>query len=358
MHLRRYPRSRSRFQRRSITIWRVWMSEFHYQRLPWQDAQWRLLQQSLVQGRLPHALLLCGPPGLGKEQFVLGFAQSLLCAQRAHDGLACGICRHCQLFKSGNHPDLQWLKPDVESKSGEITIEAIRSLTASASLTAHSGAYKVIAVQPAHRMNNAAANSLLKTLEEPTPHTVILLLTDQPGRLLPTIRSRCQKVQFLPPDRADAIPWLADKITHEDPDLLLTLANGAPLRALQLDDSELLNARREMLRGFLQLPGGRRDPVSLARGWGGFDRKLLLEWLAGWVIDMIRLKEGVDSGFLFNRDLTQALQKTADKLNSRALHSYLLQVYAARSSVESNLNPQLALENLLISWGDCGTQAS
>ncbi|MET0071386.1 MAG: DNA polymerase III subunit delta' [Candidatus Thiodiazotropha sp.] len=334
------------------------MSEFRYQRLPWQDPQWQLLQQSLVQGRLPHALLLCGPPGLGKEQFVLSFAQSLLCTERAHDGLACGVCRHCQLLKSGNHPDLRWLKPDEQSKSGEITIEAIRSLTASASLTSHGGAYKVVAVQPAHRMNSAAANSLLKTLEEPTPRTVIMLLTDQPGRLLPTIRSRCQRVQFLPPDRAEAIPWLAEKMTHEDPELLLTLANGAPLRALQLDDSELLKARSEMLSGFLQLPGGRRDPVSLARGWGGFDRKLLLEWLAGWVIDMIRLREGVDGGLLFNRDLAQALQKTADKLNSKALHGYLLQVYAARRSVESNLNPQLALENLLISWRDCGTEAS
>ncbi|MEW8507703.1 MAG: DNA polymerase III subunit delta' [Candidatus Thiodiazotropha sp.] len=334
------------------------MSELRYRHLPWQEAQWRLLQQALSQGRLPHALLFSGPPGLGKEQFMLSFAQSLLCTDRESDGLACGICRHCRLVQSGNHPDFRWLKPDEESKSGEITIEAIRSLTASASLTSHGGAHKIIAVAPAHRMNHAAANSLLKTLEEPTPGTVILLLTDQPGRLLPTIRSRCQGVQFLPPESSEAISWLSEKMTHEAPDILLRLANGAPLKALRLDSSELLQARREMLGGFLQLPGGRRDPVSLARAWGGFDRKLLLEWLAGWVIDIIRLREGADSGLLFNRDLTQALQETADKLNSKAVHHYLLQVYAARRSVESNLNPQLALEMLLISWRDCGKQAS
>ncbi|MES9946944.1 MAG: DNA polymerase III subunit delta' [Candidatus Thiodiazotropha sp.] len=334
------------------------MSELRYHRLPWQDEQWHFLQQALEQRRLPHALLLMGPPGLGKEQFVLSFAQSTLCMNRESDGLACGACRQCQLLHSGNHPDFIWLKPEQESKSGEITIEAIRNLTASASLTTHAGGNKVIAIQPAHRMNKAAANSLLKTLEEPTPGTVILLLTDQPGRLLATIRSRCQKIQFRPPPRAQAITWLSDKLTHGDPELLLTLANGAPLKALQLDNSELLDARREMAKGFLQLLGDRQDPVSLARGWATFDRVLLLEWLAGWVVDLIRLREGGDQGFLFNRDLVQALQKTADKLNSRTLHGYLLQVYAARGAVESTLNPQLSLEKLLISWSDCRSQVS
>jgi DNA polymerase-3 subunit delta' len=333
------------------------MAEVRYQHLPWHSEQWGLLQQALLQGRLPHALLLSGPPGLGKTGFALSFAQSLLCQNRDQEGLPCGICRQCQLLQSGNQPDFQWLRPDEESKSGDITIEAIRSFTASAALTAHGGANKVIAIQPAHRMNNAAANSLLKTLEEPTPGTIILLLTDQPGRLLPTIRSRCQRVNFLPPAREYAITWLSEKLTHGDPDLLLTLANGAPLRALELDSAELLNHRKEMLTGFMQLLDGRRDPVSMARGWGGFDRVLLLEWLAGWVVDLIRLRHGGNSGLLINRDQAQALQMTADKLNLRALHDYLLQVYEARRYVEGNLNPQLALEKLLISWCDCGTLA-
>jgi DNA polymerase-3 subunit delta' len=331
------------------------VSELRYHRLPWHDEQWHLLQQAVKQHRLPHALLLSGPPGLGKEQFVRSFAQSMICMDRDSEGVACGVCRQCQLLHSGNHPDFQWLKPDEESKSGEITIEAIRSLTAKASLTTHAGGNKVIAIQPAHRMNRAAANSLLKTLEEPTPGSVIMLLSDQPGRLLATIRSRCQKVHFKPPHKTQAITWLSDKVTHADPALLLTLANGAPLKALQLDNSELMSARIEMAKGFLQLLGGRRDPVGLAQAWGAFDRVLLLEWMAGWVIDLIRLREGGDEGFLFNWDLIQAFKKMADKLNAKTLHKYLLQVYDARSTVESNLNPQLTLENLLISWCHCRT---
>jgi DNA polymerase-3 subunit delta' len=340
------------------TIWKAWMSERRFHRMPWQDEQWRLLQRMAEQRRLPHALLLSGPPGLGKEQFVLSFGQSLLCEDRDSDGVACGVCRQCQLLHSGNHPDFQWVKPQAESKSGEITIEVIRNLTSNASLTSHAGGNKIIGIQPAHRMNKAAANSLLKTLEEPTPGTLILLLTDQPGRLLATIRSRCQNIEFKPPQRTQAISWLTDKVNHAEPELLLALANGAPLKALQLDNSELLDARKTMAKGFLQLLGGSLDPVSLAHGWTSFDRALLLDWLAGWVVDLIRLKEGAEQGLLFNRDLAQALQKSADKLNSRTLHGYLLQVYAARGAVESSLNPQLSLEKLLISWRDCRNQVS
>lgn len=334
------------------------MNESRHHRLPWHDGQWRFLQQAVAHNRLPHALLLSGPPGLGKQQFVSSFAQSMLCMDIDSEGNPCGVCRQCQLLHSGNHPDFRWVKPDEESKSGDITIEAIRALAANATLTTHAGGSKVIVIQPAHRMNNAAANSLLKTLEEPTPGNLLLLLTDQPGRLLATIRSRCQKILFKPPLRSEAIPWLSGRVRHGDPELLLTLANGAPLKALQLDNNELLEARGEMARGFLQLLGGRRDPISTAQAWGGFDRALLLEWLAGWVIDLIRLKEGGDGRMLFNQDFTQALQKTADKLNSRTLHDYLRQVYTAKGTVETNLNPQLTLENLLIAWCHCNPKLS
>ncbi|MCU7936339.1 MAG: DNA polymerase III subunit delta' [Candidatus Thiodiazotropha sp. (ex Dulcina madagascariensis)] len=334
------------------------MDEQRYQHFPWQNEQWRYLQQAMAQGRLPHALLLTGPPGLGKERFALSLAQSCLCQDRDVSGRPCGVCRHCQLMYSGNHPDLQWVRPEEGSKSGEIKIEAIRALTAGASLTSHTGGHKVIAIQPAHRMNHAAANSLLKTLEEPTPGTVMLLLTDQPARLLPTIRSRCQQVLFQPPDKQQALAWLSDRVTHADPGALLALANGAPLKAVTLDDAALLASRGEMLSDFLALGEDRRDPVRLAGQWTPFDRSLLLEWLAGWVIDLLRLKSGAPSPQLFNRDHAQALQMTADKLNSRALQRYLTRIYQARRLVDGNLNPQLILEKLLIEWRACSRQAA
>jgi DNA polymerase III subunit delta' len=324
-----------------------------YTRLPWQESQWQHLLQARAQGRLPHALLFSGARGVGKEAFALAFSQSCLCPDSDANGRPCGVCRHCQLLQSGTHPDFQWVRPEEESKSGEIKIEAIRELTGGAGLTAQSGGHKVILVQPAHRMNTAAANSLLKTLEEPSRDTLIILLTDQPSRLLPTIRSRCQQVAFRIPARQTALDWLADKIRHGEAQTLLDLASGAPLLALTLDNAELLEGRRRLLGQFLSLAQQREDPVSLAQAWSSFDHRLLMEWLAGWIIDLLRLKTTRTPPQLFNGDQAQALHSLADKLNSEALQRYLGLVYEARSRIDSNLNPQLVLEKLLIEWGAC-----
>jgi len=321
--------------------------------LPWQESQWQRLLQALAQGRLPHALLFSGPQGVGKERFALAFVHSLLCPDRDAQGHPCGVCRHCQLMQSGTHPDFQWIRPELESKSGEIKIEAIRELTGGATLTAQSGGHKAILIQPAHRMNTAAANSLLKTLEEPSRDTLIILLSDQPSRLLPTIRSRCQQLNFAIPPRRAALDWLAGKTRHGEPEGLLDLASGAPLLALALDDAELLQGRREMLERFLGLAQKREDPVALAQAWGSHDNRLLLEWLTGWVIDLLRLKAAADPPQLFNRDQAQALRRLADNVNSRVLQRYLGQVYEARGLIDGNLNPQLVLEKLLIEWSVC-----
>jgi DNA polymerase-3 subunit delta' len=325
-----------------------------YTYLPWQGAQWAHLQQARRQRRLPHALLFSGPRGIGKERFALAFAQSMMCQESDADGRPCGVCRHCHLLHVGSHPDFQWIGPESDSKSGEIKIEAIRTLISGASLTARSGGHKVVVVQPAHRMNTSAANSLLKTLEEPTQDTLIILLTDQPARLLPTIRSRCQQLVFGPPSQTDSLAWLEGKVQHGDGDTLLALASGAPLLALELDDAELLATREKMLKQFLALGSSRReDPVSLADTWNRFDSRLLLEWLSSWVIDLLRLKTASQPPHLFNRDKAQALLEVADKLHSEALHRYLALVYDARRLIDSNLNPQLLLEKLLIEWRAC-----
>lgn len=322
-------------------------------RLPWQEEQWERLQQASRQGRLPHALLFSGPRGVGKEQFALAFAQSMLCHDSDNEGRPCGVCRHCHLLHSGSHPDVQWVGPDADSKSGEIKIEAIRALASGAVLTAQSGGRKVVVIQPAHRMNTSAANSLLKTLEEPTKDTLIILLTDQPARLLPTIRSRCQQVLFQIPPQAASLAWLEGKLRNSDGTTLLALASGAPLLALELDDAELLAARERMVKQFLALGNPHEDPVALAGAWNGFDSRLLLEWLSGWVIDLLRLKTATQPPHLFNRDQTQAFHNLADKLHSEALHRFLGLVYEARGLMDSNLNPQLVLEKLLIEWRAC-----
>ncbi|MCG8100112.1 MAG: DNA polymerase III subunit delta', partial [Candidatus Thiodiazotropha taylori] len=158
--------------------------------------------------------------------------------------------------------------------------------------------------------------------------------------------------------RTQALAWLSGKVEHADPALLLGLANGAPLKALALNDKTLLESRSEMLNQFLALSDQRLDPVKLAGIWQKFDYKLLIEWLIGWVIDLQRLKLSSSGEGLSNPDRAQALQKTADKLNSRAIQSYLKKLYAVRALTDSNINLQLTLEKLLIEWQACSRQGA
>ncbi len=333
------------------------MDKVAHQRLPWQQGIWNRLQQARQQGRLPHAMLFAGPEGVGKASFAYALAQSLLCDSADEQGEPCGRCRHCHLLQAGTHPDFRLIGPEEGSKSGEIKIDTIRGLTEGAALTAQSGGHKVVIIRPADRMNSAAANSLLKTLEEPTADTILLLLTDHPSRLLPTIRSRCQQFAFAQPAAEVSIPWLEKQGSAADPQTLLSLAGGAPLKALALDNAETLAARREMLHAFVGLGGKRTDPVKLAADWSKYDIRQLMGWLTGWVIDMLRLQASRQPPLLFNRDERQTLQDIAERLNSHLLQRFLGQVYEVGKLTESNLNPQLMLEKLLIEWNACLRQA-
>jgi DNA polymerase-3 subunit delta' len=333
------------------------MDEFPSELLPWQHGIWERLHQARQHHRLPHALLFSGSDGVGKSTFSLLFAQALLCPQPTPEGFACGHCKHCHLSRLGNHPDLHLVEPEADSKSGEIKIDTIRELTQSVTLTGQSGGHKVVLIRPAERMNHSAANSLLKTLEEPTEGKILILLSSHPSRLLPTIRSRCQHYTFPQPEVASALSWLQGKLTHGEPKTLLGLAGGAPLKALSLANQETLKLRDEMLESFLKLGDKNQDPVKLAEDWSKQKVEQILEWLAGWIIDMIRLRCSSQPPLLYNWDHLQALQARAERLNSSHLHRFLDQIYFARRSVEGNLNVQLMLESLLIEWNTCLEEA-
>lgn len=173
---------------------------------PWQKAQWRQLWQRHRNGQLPHALLLHGPEGIGKEDFAHLAANSLLCEQTSESGQACGECKSCQLLASDNHPDFVSLQPEETGKA--IKVDQIRELIQLMTLSPHFSGYRTVLISPAEQMNMAAANSLLKTLEEPQENTVIILVTSQLSRLPATIRSRCQMLRFAMPDKTLALSWL------------------------------------------------------------------------------------------------------------------------------------------------------
>lgn len=221
--------------------------------LPWQEqlaASWLNRRE-----RFAHAWLIHGLPGIGKRQFALAAAGSLLC-ESPRDGLACGHCAACLWLASGNHPDLRRIRPEAvaleegvasggaddeseasasakKTPSKEIRVEQLRGLGPWFNTATHRGGWRVAVVYPAQAMNSISANALLKVLEEPPEHTVFLLVADAPDRLLPTLVSRCRRLPLPVPSKQDSLAWLATQ-GLADAALWLAAAGGAPLLAQQL----------------------------------------------------------------------------------------------------------------------------
>lgn len=314
--------------------------------LPWHEQNWKRLLSAKASGRLPHALLLTGTQGLGKHRFAVRLAASLLCKSSDQSGRPCGSCQSCHLFKAGTHPDFTLLEPEEPGKA--IRIDTIREFTGKGSLTSQSGGYKVTIIEPADAMNTAAANSLLKTLEEPVSWTIMILVSNRPGRLPATVRSRCQQYAFSAPDRRQSVEWLSDHVGQADPALLLALGSGAPLEALKLADPETLSERKKMLDEFVAVMNHQQDPVIVAERWNKQELSRSLHWLCGWLIDMIRLKMVPESSEIINLDQRERLQALGLKLESRKLYQFLDRVYLAIRTLGSQLNSQMILEGVLL----------
>ncbi|MCW9059449.1 MAG: DNA polymerase III subunit delta' [Gammaproteobacteria bacterium] len=323
---------------------------------PWLQGQWRQLCQAREQGRMPHALLLSGPRGVGKGEFAEALARALLCRVPDPQGQACGQCPSCRQWEAGSSPDFLRVVPEEEGKA--IKVDQVRELCAGLTLTSHGGGYKVALLRPAERMNLNAANSLLKTLEEPTANTVLLLVTERPAQLPATIRSRCQLLVFPAPPRAEALAWLADQaaIDAQRAGLLLDLSAGAPLQALALAADEVLEQRAAKLARLEAVQTGREDPLRVAADWSQEADRVTLAWMQEWIGDMIRITLGGDSAPVRNADLRDRLQGMAGRSGPAMLFAQLDRVTAAARMSASGVNRQLMMEDLLLPWAQ-GAQA-
>jgi DNA polymerase-3 subunit delta' len=305
---------------------------------------------------LPHALLLSGMAGIGKADFAARFAHAMLCQSPQGDGQACGQCGACQLLQAGSHPDMRMVAPEEEGKA--IPVDEIRAVGDYLGLKAQYGGRQVVIIQPAEAMNRFAANSLLKTLEEPSPQVLLILVSHQPSQLLPTIRSRCQQILFPRPDTELAATWLGEQVGDPSAvEILLALADGAPLAALRLHEEGGLAARQDLMAQWAGLILERGDPLAVAAAWGTWGMTRAIQWLSSWMADMIRLKSGGPEDAISNRDLGPSLRALANALELRVLYGYLdrLTEYARWS--QGQMNVQLALEDLMIQWAQCGSRS-
>ena len=318
--------------------------------LPWQHSQWERVMQSKSAGRLPHALLCSGPRGLGKRRFAEGLAQSLLCSNPALDGSPCNTCRSCRLSRAGNHPDYSLVEPLEAGKP--ILVDQIRELCAFLGYTSQGGGWKIALLAPAERMNVSAANSLLKTLEEPPAGSLLLLVTAAPARLPATVRSRCQTLIFQTPAPEQAVAWLTAHTgsAAAEAGLLLSLSHGAPLTARDYAKGDYLARRQVLFNSYWAVVTGKADPVSTAEGWVKDDAAEQLRWLIGWHMDMIRLKMTAQPPQLLNPDWQDALRRLAAGLPAQTLFRRLDAAIRLHSLCVTQVNLQLMIEEFL---GDC-----
>ncbi len=208
--------------------------------LPWQAAVWEQLGQQFGDEQLPHALLLNGVEHCGKTQLAMALARLLLC-KKPVAGHNCGSCHACELSRSGSHGDFQWLAP--EGTSRVIKVDQVRALVEFVTRTASLGTRKVAVINPAESMHRSSANALLKSLEEPSPDTYIILVCHQAQGLPATIRSRCQPAKLLMPSQDDGLPWL-DQITGSrgESEMALELADGQIMLAATLSREAKIDA--------------------------------------------------------------------------------------------------------------------
>jgi len=313
---------------------------------PWLQDVWGQLQAVRSSGQLPHAILLAGAEGLGKFELAQDLAWSLLCKSPSDAGKPCGICKGCNLMAAGNHPDFTVIEPEEDGKA--IKIDTIREFIGQEAITAHAGGYKPVMIRPADAMNQAAANSLLKTLEEPVSGTIMILVSAAPSRLPATIRSRCRQITIPVPPAQVATQWLQNVLDEGDPELLLQATGGAPLRALKISDPETMGLRQKLLDEFLDVLALKQDPVIIAGRWFKQDLREILHWMCSWVIDMLRLQAVSQPANLSNPDQRQRLLEMVKSMDSKRLFQALSHIYDARSNVDATLNGQMMLERLLL----------
>lgn len=316
--------------------------------MPWHLAIWHQLTRLADSGRMPHALLIHGAHGLGKQPLAEALIARTLCAKPEEQ--ACGHCHSCRMLGSGYHPDL--LRVGPEEGKRQIRIDPIREVNRFVSQTAQQGGYRVIVISPAEAMNIAAANALLKSLEEPGDKTLFILLSDVPSRMLPTIRSRCQQWS-LPSVAFEACRgWLIEKLNSADEAYFWwQVAGGLPLLAVALAAPEERALRHQIHDSFEQLVRG-AEPVSEAARLDRQAIDAILWYGIAWLEDLIRLGLSGEAAVLHNPDL-EPLYRQAVK-NGRVQDWFRLLDYAREQrrllAVGANPNPQLVLEAWLVRW--------
>jgi DNA polymerase-3 subunit delta' len=329
---------------------------------PWQVDAWAQLQQ--MRERLPHAILFHGPEGIGKTAFAERFAQSMLCQSPRPNGDACDECESCNWFAQYSHPDYRRVRPEIlddeaedgadedgkkskasKTPSKDIKIDQIRALADFMNISTHRQGMRVVVLYPAEALNTAAANALLKTLEEPPPDTLFLLSSNGLDRLLPTILSRCRKFALMMPPMDAALAWLKEQGV-KDADAWLAEQGGAPLAAYNAAQSDGHEAMDDFLRQLAKpsVEGALKTADRLQK----MPVVELVAWLQRWLYDVFSLK------FSGRIRYYPRYRKEIESLATRAEAGHLLRALKGaserRAIAEHPLSAKLFIEDMLLEY--------
>ena len=321
--------------------------------IDWQSSAWK--RWTPLRERLSHAILVQAGEGSGELEFAQSAAQSLLCEKPLADGRACGICPACNWFLQGNHPDFRLLVPESlapesaeegaepgKKKSEQIRIEQVRDLAGFLAVGTHRAGLRVILVYPAETMNANTQNALLKSLEEPPPATVFLLVSTQPDRLLPTVRSRCLKFTLPPPDAEAVLAWLKGQGV-EHPESVLAAVGGAPLAALH---SVAVESDRVAFIESIARP--RFDPVAVAESVQRVPLWLVVGWLQRWGFDLLLARSAEQVRYHFGQE--RVIGEISRRCEPSGIAAYLRRLAQAKALARHPLNPKLFVEDLLLQY--------
>ncbi|MES1948840.1 DNA polymerase III subunit delta' [Salinisphaera sp. C84B14] len=311
----------------------------------WHATLWTRMAQAMAMDRVAHGLLVCGPPGIGKRVFAERIVAALLCRAPDRNGDACGHCAACRQRQAETHPDISRLTPEETGKL--IKVDQVRAFSQRLQLTPQYDSGRIGWIDPAEALSPSAANSLLKTLEEPPPACHIVLVTDRVSALMPTIRSRCQLWRLAPPEPDEARQWLeARQVDCDGLDVDSLRTPFAVVDRHAQDYATLIDGWDSALSDVIR---NREDPASAAERLAKQPADLLTDWLyrrASGLLSLALMKSGDPADN--SQALPESLARVATRMDPHAFQPWCAQVAEAARLARSNADWQLVVESLLL----------
>ena len=314
----------------------------------------KLLRRAIEQEKVVHSYLFAGNEGIGKRWVALQFAKALNCLEKKEkNGDACDHCLSCKKIDHRLHPDVMLIEPEGQT----LKVDQVREMQRDLAFRPYEGKRRVCILTAADRMAPNMSNTLLKTLEEPPLHTVIILLANNPRLMLPTILSRCQLIRFNPLPSPSVSGWLMKEkgLEEREAHLLASLSEGSPGKALEIQEEIGQIPRKELLQHWAGLTF---LSIEEMEGWieslpsQRENLLLILEVVKTLLRDLIVAKISKEGSMLIHSDLLDEIKTIASQWNLPSLLNRMETLHQISQLIKGNANTRLALEAMMLSWAE------